>query len=195
MKTTTSSSRLFAYGTLTCGTTALLSGNVEAATVVPINASSYDTGLSNFGTISSSVQTGGEMDKAYVAFSGTGVSFPNGSSFRRASDTSPATVQAASSTQFAFIDGAAPKGSSELNSSDNWFYAVGSQDPTQRMWLQFHFGDSMNEDFSVVAALVLDAGETIDNPAAAAAAVPETSSLALLSLGAASLLKRRRRAA
>jgi len=194
MKSTTPSCRLLAYGSLTCGATALLSSNVEAATLVQVYASSYDTGLSNFGTISSTVQT--EGTKAYVTFSGSGVSFPYGNIFRRSSDTSAFTLQpGASGTQFTFINGTNSKGGSELNSSDNWFYAVGSQDATQRMWLQLHFGNSTNEGFQIVSALILGEGETIDNAAAAATAVPETSSLALLSLGAAGLLKRRRRAA
>ena len=193
MKSTTPSCRLLAYGSLTCGATALLSSNVEAATLVQVYASSYDTGLSSFGTISSTVQT--EGTKAYVTFSGTGVSLPSGNTFRRGSDTSAFTVQAGSGTQFTFINGTNSKGGSELNSSDNWFYAVGSQDATQRMWLQLHFGNSTNEGFQIVPALILGEGETIDNAAAAATAVPETSSLALLSLGAAGLLKRRRRAA
>lgn len=192
MKNTTPSSRLFAYGTLTCGATALLSGNLEAATVIEIDSSTYDTGFSSIGTISSTLNG----EKGNINFSGSGVSVTYGDLFLRASDATQVVMEPGTSSQsFSFSNADSPKGSAQLNSSDNWFYAVGAADATQRMWLQLRFGPSGNEGFQIVAALKLDEGEVIDNAAAASAAVPETSSLALLSLGAMGLLKRRRRAA
>lgn len=186
-----SSSRLRVYSTLACGATAVIAGNAEAATIVPINSGSYDTGLSNLGTVQSFTDVN---DKGYLSFSGSGVSVPSANGlFQRGSDTTNVSLSA-SDTSFRFSDYMTPQNGAQLNSSDNWFYAVGSTDNTQRMWLQLEFGPETNLGFSIVKAVIPSFAGELPN-AAAASAVPETSSLALLSLGAAGLLKRRRRAA
>ena len=190
-----SSSRLRVYSTLACGATAVIAGNAEAATIVPINSGSYDTGLSNLGTVQSTNIVG---DKGYLNFSGSGVSVPSANGFfQRGSDTTNVNLSG-SGTSFRFSDYVAPQtipqNGAQLSSNDNWFYAVGSTDNTQRMWLQLEFGSQSNVGFSIVKAVIPSFAGELPN-AAAASAVPETSSLALLSLGAAGLLKRRRRAA
>lgn len=186
------SSRLLAYGTLACGATAMLSGNAEAATVVTINSASYDTGLATLGTVSATNK--GYPNKGYLHFSGTGVAFPNGTLFHRGNDSTVVTPSGSAGTNFQFSNNG-PVNGALANSSDNWFYAFGSTDNSQRVWLQLHFGNSSTTDFSIVTAVIPTSAGELPSASAAAAAVPETSSLALLSLGAAGLLKRRRRAA
>lgn len=189
------SNRLLAYGSAACGAAAVLTGNSEAATIINVNASSYNTGLSNLGTISA---TGGYKGTANLHFSGTGVSLisgPGNDHFDRAVDIGTVTPRTGSSVNFQFLGeyGESVSGSAR-NSSDNWFYAFGATDSSQRMWIQLQFGGYGTSGFSVVK-LVIPSFEGELPSASHAAAVPESSSLALLSLGAVGLLKRRRRAA
>lgn len=192
---TTSSNRLLAYGSLACGATALLSGNAEAATIINVNASSYDTGLSNLGTISSS----SKGPYGYLRFSGTGVSQVTGlanGQIDQASSTQTVTPNTeVSLNSFLVISYGSGASGALSNSSDNWFYAFGAADNSQRMWIQFQLGTQAGSGFSVVKVVIPDFAGELPSASHAASAVPETSSLALLSLGAVGLLKRRRRAA
>jgi hypothetical protein len=191
---TTSSNRLLAYGSLACSATAFLPGSAEAATVINVNAGSYNTGLSNLGTIVSTSYKG----YGYLHFTGTGVSRisgPGDDDFDRGANTESVTPIAGSRTTIWFMDYSMPVSGAVSNSDDNWFYAIGAADNSQRMWIQFQLGNHSNSGFSIVNLVIPDFAGELPSASHAANAVPETSSLALLSLGAAGLLKRRRRAA
>jgi hypothetical protein len=194
-----SSKRLLAYGSLACGATALVSGNAEAATVVDVNATSYNTGLSDIGTVGTTFNPSAPFGpKAYLTFTaGSGVSAQQNGSyniFSRSTDSSsPMGFQTSSSFLYSLNNG--PSNGALLNSNDNWLFAKGVNDPNQQLWLQLQFGATTGSGFSIVRAVIPSTPGELPTAAAASAAVPETSSLALLSLGAAGLLKRRRRAA
>ena len=195
-----SSKRLLAYGSLACGATALVSGNAEAATVVNVNATSYNTGLSDIGTIGTTFNPGAPLGpKAYLTFTaGSGVSVvQNGSNnnFSRSTDSSSSPGSQTFFSGVLYSLNSASNLGSLLDSSDNWLFAKGVNDPNQQVWLQLHFGATTGSGFSIVNAVIPSTPGELPNAAAAATAVPESSSLALLSLGAAGLLKRRRRAA
>ena len=187
------SSRLLAYGTVACGATAMLAGNAEAATIVNVNSSTYATGLSDLGTFQTTTTL-----KGYLRVIGsTGVSSPSadGVFVQRAASATNVTFSGSTTSGFAIGYGSSGWNGVQMNSSDNWFYAVASSNPSQRMWLQLQFGGSMTSGFTIVKAVIPDVVGELPSASHAANAVPETSSLALLSLGAAGLLKRRRRAA
>lgn len=205
MQTTKSTpNRLLAYGSLALGSTSILATQADAATVVDINSTFYDTGLSGIGVIQDYSTSRNGYGKTYTTSSveATGtVRIPLSGVFKRSTDTTPVTFSG-ESVRFEYADTSYIGGGQTeeravngaiLNSSDNWFYAVDDVDGTQRLWLQFDFGNN-DGTFSIVKAVIPGEGETIDN-AAAASAVPESSTMALLALGATGLLIRRRREA
>lgn len=186
------------YGSTALGSTALLASQSDAATVVDVNASFYDTGLSAIGTVERT-GTGDPENWSFVTIP-TYVPKQTGTFFRRGTDESTVAFSTSTSRNFdyAFSNSSenpfSPKNGAELNSSDNWFYAS-SPDGTQRVWLQFQFGggaDSSN--FSIIKAVYPDAVGELPS-AQSAAAVPEPSAIALLSLGVSGLLIRRRKQA
>ena len=189
--------RLRAYGSTALGTTALLASHSDAATVVDVNGTTFNTGLSGIGIVGRSGD-GSASTISSVTFSSYLAKQTSGY-FRRASDATAVSFDETGTSRNFFYANvssegvAAPKQGAALNSSDNWFYAA-SSDKTQRVWLQFQFGGSANgTDFSIVKAVF---PETVGElPSAQSAAVPEPSALALLSLGASGLLIRRRKLA
>jgi PEP-CTERM motif len=186
-------SRLLSYSSLVLGTTAVVTTHTDAATVLNVNASTYDSGLSNIGTVGFlSVAGPYGFNKSDVSFSGTGVSSPS-PVFSRAADTSVVTF-AGSAQSIRYNYGTTSANDAQVG-SDNWFYAVGAADNTQRVWLQLNFGSGGGSQFSIIKAVIPDTVGELSNAAAAAAAVPEPSALVLLSLGATGLAARRRRSA
>lgn len=191
-----SKNRLLAYGSLALGATGMASHHAEAATVVDVNAATFDSTLSNFGTIGFA-QRVDEVNgpKGDVTFSGTGVTVHQG--LNSGAPIQQATEDVLSpdldpTVAILYSGGTNPKGGAYLNSDNNWIYATGATDPDQRLWLQMEFGDGTGGGTIVTAIYPSFAGELPD-AAAAASLVPEPSALALLSLGASGLLARRRR--
>lgn len=189
--------RLRAYGSTALSTTALLASHSDAATVVDINANTYDTQMAGIGIISR-FGSGGEYTSSGINIS-TAVKQPMGSDFRRGTDSSVVEFEFFNSannfnyttTDFEFssaVNGA------QLNSSDNWFYAKQSNG-SNAVWLQFQFGGSGDgTGFSIIKAVVPSTPGELTT-ASAASSVPEPSSMALLALGASGLLIRRRQKA
>jgi hypothetical protein len=203
MKPSSRTTRLLSYRSLSLGSTAILATQAEAATVVNVNATTFDTGLSGIGTVGFHFNPEPDMaeSKSYVTFSGS-VFVDMAGSFRRGDDTNNFSVgNYPSSTvqiQYASEKNAPPAGSNGavLNSSDNWLYAVSSPDQSQRVWLQFQFWSGTGgNDGLILRAVFPDFEGELPNPAAAVAVVPEPSALILLSLGATGLAMRRRRTA
>jgi hypothetical protein len=199
-------SRLLAYGSLALGSTTILATQADAATVVDVNSTTYNTGLSGIGTIAHNSNSGSEFGDPNKAYTDSYVTFSSAvatnGQFLRGSDTDSQARPSGSITTFQYGRSGwngGPRNSAELNSSDNWFYVNAANDSTQRAWLQFHFGDaSESGDFSIVKAVFLDEGDTIDNAYAASnvSAVPEPSHMAaLFAMGASGILLSRRRQA
>lgn len=196
--------RLLAYGSLALGSTTILATQADAATVVDIDNNTYDTSFAGIGVVQHYSVISHGNDKTYTTRGvdiTVGVSSPGGDFFRRSTDATQVTVSG-SNTRFAYAQTqqgnytetqTVALNGAQLNSTDNWFYAVDEVDTDQRLWLQFSFGNN-DGNFSIVKAVIPEAGETLDN-AAAASAVPEPSAMALLALGAGGLLIRRRREA
>lgn len=190
--------RLRAYSSTALGTTALLASQSDAATIINVNSSTFNTGLSNIGTISRT-GTGVPYSNSSIQVTGSFLMTDKMSStFRRGNDANPATFvpASASSVNYAFNNygGSSAQSNAILNSSDNWFYFKGPTNQSQQVWLQFKFGGlGDGSGFSIVKAVYPDSPGQLTNALAASTAVPEPSALALLSLGASGLLVRRRR--
>lgn len=200
MSDSSTSPRLLSYGSVALGATALLSGNSDAATVVNVNATSYNTGLANIGTVTLSttvtpiseyttwfkgdVGLGGTLAGSTESFFQRGGS---GVSFTPDSTTDPVSLRYFDGN---FINGA-------VVGSDNWLYAVSSVDSNQRVWLQFDFQPvtSTTVNGSILKAVFPTSIGELPSAQLASTAVPEPSALALLSLGASGLVLRRRRRA
>ncbi len=191
--------RLLSYGSLTLGATTLLSGNADAATVVIVNSTSYNTGLSNIGTATLAVTPAGSYFKGQFQLGGqlvgtgenvfqrggSGVSFTPDGSF------DGPTIDYSSSFFLNMQSGA-------VVGSDNWLYAVSSVDSSQRVWLQMNFNQVTGSNpvtGSIVKAVFPSFAGELPTAQAASSAVPEPSAMALLSLGATGLVMRRRRRA
>lgn len=191
MKTKVATShRLLAYGSIALGSTAVLATQADAATIVDINSNTYDTGFEGIGTIelfsSSSEMAGKTYVTSQVEFT-VGAKMTAGGFFRRSADDIPVSFFGSdylfsygntTSPNPGFVEQTGQNGAL-LNSTDNWFYAVAEDDGSQRLWLQFSFGNN-DGNFSIVKAVIPGEGETINNAAAAASAVPEPSAIALL---------------
>lgn len=180
--------RCLTYGSLTFGSMAMTPSALDAATVVDVNTKPFDTGLSAIGSVAFANLA--FSDNFFLLFSSI-VLHAEGEEFRRGDDNSPISPYGGDFGLGYTSDGL-PLNGALLNSTDNWFYAISETDNSQRVWLQFHFTGDGNGTI-VKAVFPSFIGELPS--AAAAAAVPEPSSLLLLSLGTSGLLIRRRKSA
>ena len=190
-------SRLRAYSSAALGATAVLATHADAATVVPVNSATFDTTFSSLGTVSRGSRELFSNEFQTVAFTGS-AAYTQSNYFHRGNDTATVIIDTIGRNSFDYAKSYAPGDTNSssaalLNSDDNWFYAVGETDNSQRVWLQFQFGDGEGNGFSIVNAVYPDYEGELPSAFAAANAVPEPSALALLTLGASGLLARRRR--
>lgn len=191
--------RLRAFGSTALSTTALLASHSDAATVVDVNGTSYNTGLAGIGTIGRS-GNGGIYQGASVTTSATIMMASEFLHFRRGNDGGPVefSIYTTNGFQYSYknFQGHQARNGAVLNSGDNWLYAKSNVDPDQQVWLQFQFGSLGNgTDFSILKAVFPDSPGQLNTALAASTAVPEPSALALLSLGASGMLIRRRKQA
>ncbi len=196
MKTTHTPNRLRTYGSLALGSTALLATHADAATIVDVNATSFNTTFSGIGTVDHLTTTSFNYLYSYVR-TGSNILLPIGTTFRRASDTATVGSSTYSTSQIqygkTYLGVSDPYQGALLNSSDNWFYATAASNTNQRVWLQFQFGNGDGSGFSIIKAVYPSSPGELPSAFAASTAVPEPSALALLTLGASGLLVRRRR--
>ncbi|WP_035612686.1 PEP-CTERM sorting domain-containing protein [Haloferula sp. BvORR071] len=202
MQHSSTSSRLLSYGSLTLGTTALLSGNADAATVVNVNATSYNTGLANIGTVSLSttsftfpVPPYTPTYKGRITLGDNLVGTAEAPFQRAGSGVSFAPDTTTDSSLIEYWNGGTVNGA--VLGSDNWLYAVSNTDSSQRVWLQFNFNMTTSTAVtgSIIKAVFPSSIGELPTAQLASSAVPEPSALALLSLGAGGLVLRRRRRA
>lgn len=190
-------SRLRTYSSLAIGATALLGAHSEAATIIDVNAATFETTFSSIGTVGTKAVITGAYESRYVTFSEP--VYISNKGFYRGTDAATVARSFFQVNDFAYFSKFSSYPPDSANNaergSDNWLPVSGGSDDSQQLWLQFDFGFDEGNSFSIVKAVYPDYEGELLSAFDAANAVPEPSALALLALGASGLLVRRRRQA